>query len=117
MASQTDISKETSARFWILTTYKPGVRLDPDDPADKRMAKVWLDIYQQLVKQNARGTLTLTHKHPSFAQRLNDVISAYRIESTTREGDPRWVEARRAKHQALNEAVLWQEMLTSSSMT
>jgi hypothetical protein len=115
MASQKEISQETNARFWISLGYKPGVALNPADSGDKRMAKAWLDIYRDLVRQNSRGTLSLTHKHPSVAQLLDRAISAYRIESTTAVGDPRFADARRAKHEALNDASLWQAMLTSSS--
>lgn len=112
MASTSDIAKETNARFWIMTSYKPGISLDPADPADKRMARVWLDVHKRLIRQNAQGILSLTHKHSAIAQRLTDAIRAYQIESTTRESDPRYAEARAAKAQALNEAGLWQEILS-----
>ena len=117
MASQRDVTQETNARFWITTQYKLGEALDPADPADKRLAKIWLDIYRQLLQENARGTLTLTHKHPSVARNLSDAIAAYRIERATREGDPRYAEARRARAQALNDAALWQEMTMSRGPT
>lgn len=117
MASPRDIAKETNARFWIMTSYKPGISLSPADPADKRMARVWLDIHQELVRQNAQGTLSLTHKHPTLAQRLSDAINAYQIESTTTASDPRYAEARSAKSQALNEASMWQAMLVDSRLT
>jgi hypothetical protein len=115
VATQRDIAKETNARFWIGTSYKPGVNLDPADPADRHLMRNWMDVYKDLLRQNARGTLSLTHKHPTLAQRLADAIHAYQIESTTRQGEPRYVEARRAKHQALADASLWQSMLTTSS--
>lgn len=113
MASQQDIAREANARFWITTYYKPGVSLSPDDSADKFMAKRWLEIYRDLVRQNAQGTLSLIHKHPTLAARLDDAIRAYKVESTTGVHDPRYAEARAAKAQALNEATLWHEMLTS----
>ena len=117
MASTKDISRETNTRFWIMSAYKPGTRLDPNDPADKRMARTWLDIYRELKRQDARGVLSLTHKHQTLAQRLNDAIAAYRIESATREDDPRHLEAQQAKAQALNEASMWQEMLAGQRIT
>lgn len=115
MASQQDISREANARFWITHGYKPGVALSRTDSADKLMAKAWLDIYRDLVEQNRRGVLSLTHKHPSLAQLLDSAIRAYQIESTASVQDPRYTEARAAKSRALNEAALWQDMLTSAS--
>lgn len=114
MASQQDIAKEVNARFWLNTFYKPGVALSAADSADKFMAKRWLEIYRDLVRQNARGTLRLIHQHPSIAALLDDAIRAYQIESTTNVRDPRYAEARAAKTRALNEAVLWHEMLVPS---
>ena len=115
MASNRDIARETNARFWIMTSYKPGVSLDPSDPADQRMSRVWLDVHRDLIRQNARATLSLTHKHPELAERLQRAIRAYQIESTTRQSDPRYAEARSEKSQAINEAGLWQDMLTNPS--
>ena len=106
MASQRDVARETNARFWIMTAYKPGQALDPADPTDRRMASIWLDINRELMRQNRQGVLVLTHQHTSLSQRLNDAIAAYRVESALREDDPRYAEARNAKTQALNEAAL-----------
>lgn len=117
MATRQEIAREANTRFWITTGYKPGVGLNPSDSADKFMARRWLEIYRQLVQQNARGTLSLMHKHPSLAARLGDAIRAYQVESTTDVSDPRYVEARRAKDQALHEAVLWGEMLSGQRIT
>lgn len=115
MASQQEIVKEANARFWVTTFYKPGVPLQASDTADKFMARQWLSIYKQLVNENARGTLSLTYKHSGFADRLNDAIRAYQVESTTNVRDPRYAEARATKAQALNEAAMWHEMLISPS--
>jgi hypothetical protein len=111
MASRRDVIQETNARYWVGTGYKLGEALNPKDPTDRMHAKRWLDTYRDLMHQNARGTLTLLHKDPSFAQSLDNAINAYRIERQTREGDARYAEARRAKQQALNDAGLWQEMI------
>jgi len=115
MASRNDIARETNTRFWLTTFYKPGVALSNLDSADKFMARRWLEIYRDLVRQNADGVLSLTHKHPSLSERLNAAIDAYRVEASTNERDPRYTEARAAKAQALNEAALWEDMLTSPS--
>ena len=113
MASQREITQEANARFWITTFYKPGVALSSADSADRFMARRWLEIYRDLERQNARGTLTLIHKHESFADRLKEAIRAYQIESAAEVDDPRYVEARRVKEQALNQAAMWHEMLTT----
>jgi hypothetical protein len=115
MASQQEVAKEANTRFWITSFYKPGVSLSKDDAVDRVMAKRWLQIYRELQQQNARGTLSLLHKHPQLAARLNDAIQAYQIESTANKNDPRRREALLAKNQALDEASLWHEMLTSPS--
>ena len=115
MASQQEIAREANARFWITTYYKPGLPLNPQDSADKLMAKRWLQLYRDLVKEAARGQLSLIHKHASFAARLNDAIRAYKIESTADVQSQRYAEARQAKAQALNEASMWLDMLSSPS--
>jgi hypothetical protein len=114
MASQRDVTQETNARFWLTTQYKMGHPLDPADPADKRLAKIWLDIYRELRRQNAHGTLMLTHQHPAIAQNLADAIAAYHVEHTTREDDPRHTEARRVRNQAVSDAGLRQELIMSN---
>ena len=81
------------------------------------MAKIWLDIYRALLQENTRGTLVLTHKHDGVAQSLNDAIGNYQVERTTREGDPQYAEARRAKAQALNDAAMWQTMVLAQEQT
>lgn len=115
MASQQEVAREANARFWITTFYKPGVALDKNDSADRVMAKRWLALYRQLQQENARGTLSLIHKHESFAARLNDAIRAYQIETTAPVQSQRYAEARAAKAQALNEAGLWLDMLSAPS--
>jgi hypothetical protein len=115
MASHNDIDRETNTRFWLTTFYKPGVALSNLDSADRFMARRWLAIYRDLVRQNADGVLSLTYKHPSLAERLRDAIDAYRVESSTSVQDPRYAEARAAKAQALNEAALWEDMLLNPS--
>ena len=113
MASRREVIEETNARYWVGTGYKLGEALDPRDPTDGMHARRWLDTYRDLLRQNARGALTLLHKDPSFAQSLTSAINAYRIERSTQAGDPRYAEAQRVKQQALSDAGLWQEMIMS----
>lgn len=115
MASQQDVAREANTRFWITTFYKPGAALSAQDSADRFMAKWWRRIYRDLVHQNSQGTLSLIHKHPQLAARLNDAIQAYQIESTVALNSQRHADAIAAKTQALSEAGLWHEMLTSPS--
>ncbi len=70
------ITAETDARFWAQTNYKPGKRLDPNDPADKAMARVWLDIFTKVKKEDARGRLVLTYNHPEVEQGIADAALA-----------------------------------------
>jgi len=43
------ITRETDARFWAETHYKPGRRLNPRDPEDAKMARVWLKIHREIL--------------------------------------------------------------------
>jgi len=117
MASQREISNEVNTRFWLMSQYKLGEALNPNDSADRRQARIWLDIYRDLLQQNSRGTLVLTHKHPSVAQNLNAAIAAYQIERATSEGDPRYTAARAARARAVDDATLWQELVMSRGPT
>ena len=42
------LNKETNARFWAQTGYKPGQRLDPNNPLDKAKMPVWMDIFRKV---------------------------------------------------------------------
>ncbi len=72
------INAETNARFWAQTHYKPGQNLDPSQPADKAMAKVWMDIYRKVKAEAAGGRLVTTYDHPEVAQHLADAAVADR---------------------------------------
>ena len=113
MASHREVVQETNARYWISTGYKMGEPLNPKDPVDRMHARRWLAWYRDLERQNAQGVLTLVHKDPSFARTLSDAINASRIERASREGDQRYADARRAKHQAMSDGTMWQEMILS----
>lgn len=65
------ITQETDARFWAQTHYKPGRRLNPADPADRAMAKVWLDIWAKVKAADRAGELVLTYNHPEVEQGLD----------------------------------------------
>lgn len=48
------LTRETNARFWAQTAYKIGQNLDMTNPYDRKMAKVWFDIYQAVQNAAAR---------------------------------------------------------------
>ena len=52
--------KETNARFWNRTRYKPGQKLDMSDPQDRSMSKTWMDILQEVEREANEGRLTFT---------------------------------------------------------
>ena len=114
MATRQEIAKETNARFWVTTQYKPGEPLNPDDETDRQHIRTWLDIFNELGQQNARGELVLTYTHPSFAQSLEAAIAASQIERSINEYDPRYTESRSARAQAFNDAALWQDIAMTS---
>lgn len=70
------LDRETNARFWAQTGYKVGDKLDMSIPADKAMAKVWLDIFAKVKRENERGTLVLTYNKPGVEKNLADAANA-----------------------------------------
>lgn len=66
------IDRETDARFWAQTHYRPGQRLDPADSTDRKMMKVWLDIWGKVKREDRAGELVLTYNHPEVEQGLSD---------------------------------------------
>lgn len=62
MVDRALISREVDNRFWETTGYKPGQRLDPRDPADAKMALIWLDIYRDVLREHAAVTGPLSRK-------------------------------------------------------
>src|ERR1700674_415762 len=66
------LEKETDARFWAQSHYRPGQKLDPNDPTDAKMIPVWLDIYRKVKAEAAAGKLVTTYNHPVVAQSLSD---------------------------------------------
>lgn len=66
------IDKETDARFWAQLHYKPGQKLDPNDPLDAAMIPAWLDIYKKVGAEDRAGRLVLTYNNPHVVQRIAD---------------------------------------------
>ena len=69
------INRETDARFWA-TGYRPGHKLDPNNPTDKAMLPVWMDIFRKVSREADAGTLVTTYDHPEIAQHLADAAVA-----------------------------------------
>ena len=79
MAISKDIlDRETDARFWAQTGYRPGQKLDPSSPTDKAMMPVWMDVYRKVKAEADAGTLVTTFDHPEVAQHLTDADVANR---------------------------------------
>lgn len=66
------LDKETDARFWAQTHYKPGQKLDPNDKTDATMIPVWRDIHKKVKREDAAGRLVLTYNNPVVAQNISD---------------------------------------------
>ncbi len=48
-----DLNQEADLLFWSETHYKPGKRLDPHDPSDRRMIPAWLDARDRVAQSGA----------------------------------------------------------------
>jgi hypothetical protein len=70
--AKTTLDRETDARFWAQTGYKPGRRLDPSDPTDRHMVKVWLDVRRKVEAEDAAGALRITYDHPEVQGGISD---------------------------------------------
>lgn len=66
------LDKETDARFWAQSHYKPGQRLDPSNPTDAKMIPVWRNIYAKVKAEDDAGRLVLTYNHPVVDQAIKD---------------------------------------------
>jgi len=66
------LNEEVNTRFWANTGYKIGKPLDPANPADKAMTKVWLAILDQVQKEAQAETLVITHYQPEVIEALAD---------------------------------------------
>ena len=47
-AARAALYKKTNRYFWKQTSYKPGQKLDMALEQDRRMAKVWMEIFRQM---------------------------------------------------------------------
>lgn len=65
------INRETDARFWAQTGYKPGQPLHPSDPVDRSMIPTWRHIFVQVQKEADAGKLVLTYNHPDVERHLD----------------------------------------------
>lgn len=77
-SSRDVLNKETNARFWAQTGYKPGQKLDMKNPTDRAMSKVWLDIFHKVSAEDQHGHLVTTYDHPDVEQHLQDAEVAHK---------------------------------------
>ena len=87
------LNQETNARFWAQTGYKPGKRLDPNNPLDKAKMPVWMDIFRKVTAEANAGTLVTTYDQPEVAQQLSDAevastVAAAHVDAATKAPDP-----------------------------
>lgn len=75
--SLAELYAETDARFAAQTGYRPGHKLDPKDPSDKAMIKVWLDIFAKVKKEDLAGLLALTHTSAVVIDNLGKAAEAH----------------------------------------
>mgnify|MGYP001618059342 CR=1 FL=1 len=66
------LDRETDARFWAQSHYKVGRKLDPRNPTDRAMAKIWLDVRAKVGAEDRAGRLVLTYDSPHVVRRLGD---------------------------------------------
>lgn len=93
------IDKETDARFWAQTGYKPGIKLDMSIPTDRTQALVWNAIHAQVVAEDQAGKLRLTYNHPTVQQgianaKAADAVTAANLELAKNAADPAARDAR-----------------------
>jgi len=91
--SKSLIDRETDARFWAQTGYKVGQKLDPSNPTDREMSKVWLDIWGKVKREDRDGTLVTTYNHPEVERSLDDAAiashaAAGHLDAAAQEADP-----------------------------
>ena len=76
MADPDVVLRETDARFWAQTNFKPGQKLNPTNPTDRAMIPVWRDIRDKVKRDYDAGTLRTTYDRPEVQQRLSDAAVA-----------------------------------------
>jgi hypothetical protein len=92
-SSRSLLDKETDARFWAQTHYRVGRKLDPKDPTDKAMMRVWLDIFAKVKREDSAGVLVLTYNDPAVERHLDDARLAMQaagahLDAAVRATDP-----------------------------
>ena len=91
------LNKETNARFWAQTGFKPGQRLDPNNQLDKAMMPVWMDIFRKVTAEADEGTLVTTYDRPEVAQPLADAeiasaVAALHVDTGAKDPNPTTVQ-------------------------
>ncbi len=81
-ASLPTIYQETDVRFWTQTHYKPGHKLDPNNPADQMMLPLYMQILHQVQEEDRTGHLVLTFLDPAVTQAINDAALAHDVATT-----------------------------------
>jgi hypothetical protein len=74
-ATHAKLDHETDARFWAITGYQPGKKLDPSNAHDVLMIPVWKAIYDEMLYQYTAGVLQWTYDHPAIAKAIDDATS------------------------------------------
>lgn len=74
---QSIIDRETDARFWAQTGYKPGQRLDMAIAQDLAMVPVWLDTFAKVRAEDEAGRLVVTYNHPEVERGIRDAKLAH----------------------------------------
>lgn len=93
MASNDVISKEVDARFW-MKGYKPGQKLDPNDPKDRAQIPLWNQIHDAVVAEaTSPAGLTVTYTKPEVVQAIKDMAiaqatAAAHLNAAATTGDP-----------------------------
>ena len=87
------LNEETNARFWSQTGYRPGQKLDPNNPTDKAMMPVWMDVFRKVQREANAGTLVTTYDRPEVAQPLSDaevanIVIETHVDAATKAPDP-----------------------------
>jgi hypothetical protein len=63
-ATQARLYHEADARFWGISGYQPGKKLDPHNAVDAIMAPVWQAVYNDVLAQYSAGKLVWTFDQP-----------------------------------------------------
>lgn len=68
---------ETDARFQAQTGYAPGRKLDPKNKTDAALIPVWIDAYNKVKAEWAKGKLVTTYDHPAVAVLIADAATDF----------------------------------------